>query len=79
MMHPLWLSNFASYCVQVAALVAAGGLAAALLRLRQPRVMLVYWQALLEPACCCPSFNPGIGWPSPPRAAPRRPPCAPTP
>jgi len=58
MMHPLWLSNFASYCVQVAALVAAGGLAAALLRLRQPRVMLVYWQALLAACLLLPFIQP---------------------
>jgi TonB family protein len=58
MMHPLWLANFASYCVQVAALVAAGGLAAALLRLRQPRVMLVYWQALLAACLLLPLIQP---------------------
>ena len=58
MMHPLWLANFASYCVQVAALVAAGGLAAVLLRLRQPRVMLVYWQALLAACLLLPLIQP---------------------
>jgi hypothetical protein len=58
MMHPLWLANFVSYCVQVAALVAAGGLAAALLRLRQPRVMLVYWQALLAACLLLPLIQP---------------------
>jgi TonB family protein len=58
MMHPLWLANLASYCVQVAALVAAGGLAAALLRLRQPRVMLVYWQALLAACLLLPFIQP---------------------
>jgi TonB family protein len=58
MMHPLWLANFVSYCVQVAALVAAGGFAAALLRLRQPRVMLVYWQALLAACLLLPLIQP---------------------
>ncbi len=57
-MHPLWLANLAAYWVQVAALVAAGGLAAALLRLRQPRVMLVYWQALLAACLLLPLIQP---------------------
>jgi TonB family protein len=45
-----WLGNLVAYSVQVALVVAAGGLAAAVLRLKQPRVMLAYWQALLA-AC----------------------------
>jgi TonB family protein len=42
-----WLENLAAYSVQVALVVAAGGLAAAALRLKQPRVTLAYWQAVL--------------------------------
>jgi TonB family protein len=45
-----WLGNLAVYSVQVALVVAAAVLAAAALRLKQPRVMLAYWQALLA-AC----------------------------
>jgi hypothetical protein len=42
-----WLGNLLAYSVQVALVVLLGGLAAAVLRLKQPRVMLAYWQALL--------------------------------
>jgi len=42
-----WLGNLLAYSVQVALVVGVGGLAAAVLRLKQPRVMLAYWQALL--------------------------------
>jgi TonB family protein len=45
-----WLGNLVAYSIQVALVVAAGGLAAAVLRLKQPRVMLAYWQAILA-AC----------------------------
>jgi TonB family protein len=58
MMQPLWLANLGSYCVQVATLVAAGGLAAGLLRLRQPRVMLAYWQTLLAACLLLPLIQP---------------------
>ncbi len=42
-----WLGNLLAYSVQVALVVGVGGLASAVLRLKQPRVMLAYWQALL--------------------------------
>jgi TonB family protein len=42
-----WLGNLTAYSVQVALVVLVGGLAAAALRLKQPRVMLAYWQAVL--------------------------------
>jgi TonB family protein len=45
-----WLANLLAYSVQVALVVGVGGLAAAVLRLKQPRVTLAYWQALLA-AC----------------------------
>jgi TonB family protein len=45
-----WLGNLLAYSVQVALVVGVGGLAAAALRLKQPRVTLAYWQALLA-AC----------------------------
>jgi TonB family protein len=53
-----WLGNLAGYSVQVALVVAAGGLAAALLRLKQPRVMLAYWQALLAACLLLPLLEP---------------------
>jgi TonB family protein len=42
-----WLGNLLTYGVQVALVVAVGGLTRAILRLKQPRVLLAYWQAIL--------------------------------
>jgi TonB family protein len=53
-----WLGNLVTYSVQVALVVAAGGLAAAVLRLKQPRVMLAYWQALLVACLLLPLLEP---------------------
>jgi TonB family protein len=53
-----WLGNLVSYSVQVALVVLAGGLAAAMLRLKQPRVMLAYWQALLAACLLLPLLEP---------------------
>jgi TonB family protein len=67
-----WLGNLAAYSVQVALVVTVGGLAAALLRLRQPRVKLAYWQTLLAACLLLPVLEPwqqaglvpaaGAGW-----------------
>jgi len=53
-----WVGNLLAYSVQVALLVAVGGLAAAALRLKQPRVMLAYWQALLAACLLLPLLEP---------------------
>ena len=53
-----WLGNLVAYSVQVALVVAVAALAAALLRLRQPRVMLAYWQALLAACLLLPLLEP---------------------
>jgi TonB family protein len=53
-----WLANLAAYSVQVALVVAVGGLTAAALRMRQPRVMLAYWQALLAACLLLPLLEP---------------------
>jgi TonB family protein len=45
-----WLGNLLTYSVQVALVIAVGGLTGAVLRLKQPRVLLAYWQAILA-AC----------------------------
>jgi TonB family protein len=55
---PDWLRNLAALSVQIAAVAAAGGLAAALLRVRRPRAMLAYWQALLWAAVLLPLLQP---------------------
>lgn len=53
-----WLGNLLAYSVQVALVVGVGGLAAAVLRLKQPRVMLAYWQALLAACLLLPLLEP---------------------
>ncbi len=53
-----WLGNLLAYSVQVALVVLVGALAAALLRLKQPRVMLAYWQALLAACLLLPLLEP---------------------
>ena len=53
-----WVGNLAAYSTQVALVVAMGGLAAAVLRLKQPRVMLAYWQALLAACLLLPLLEP---------------------
>ena len=53
-----WTENLVAYGVQVARVVLAGGLAAAVLRLKQPRVMLAYWQALLAACLLLPLVEP---------------------
>jgi TonB family protein len=63
-MNAMWTENLAAYSIQVALVVAVGGLAAEALRLKQPRVMLAYWQALLAAALLLPLLEPGreVGW-----------------
>src|SRR5207249_2833727 len=55
---PLWLVNLASYSLQIALLVATGGLLPKLFGLRAPRVMLAYWQALLALSLLLPLLEP---------------------
>jgi TonB family protein len=53
-----WLGNLVAFSVQVALVVLVGGLAAGVLRLKQPRVMLAYWQALLAACLLLPLLEP---------------------
>ncbi|HXX25016.1 MAG TPA: M56 family metallopeptidase [Terriglobia bacterium] len=53
-----WLGNLVAYSIQVALVILVGGLVAAALRLKQPRVMLAYWQALLSACLLLPVFEP---------------------
>jgi len=63
-----WLGNLAAYSIQVALVVVAAHLVAAVLRLRQPRFMLAYWQALLAACLLLPLIEPwqqaGLATPS---------------
>lgn len=59
MLHqPLWLRDLAAYCLQVAAIVLAGSALPPLLRLRVPKVNLIYWQALLAACLLLPLIEP---------------------
>lgn len=55
---PVWASNLAAYSVQVLLVVASGALAAAAFRIRDARVRLPYWQALLLTALLLPAVQP---------------------
>ena len=57
----LWLSNLASYSAQLAALVAAAVVATWLLRFRQPRPALAFWQMLLAIGLLLPLMQPWSG------------------
>jgi TonB family protein len=58
MIAPLWLQNLFGYCLQVALLAAAGILLPRALRLRAPRVLYRYWQAVLAVCLFLPLLQP---------------------
>jgi len=58
MTPPLWFANLLAYCLQVSVLGLAGTLLPALFRLRLPRVLLMYWQALLVVCLSLPVLQP---------------------
>ena len=55
---PLWFSNLAFWSVQVAILVAVAAFLPRLLQIRQPRVLLAYWRALLAISMALPFLQP---------------------
>src|SRR5580704_9911742 len=55
---PLWFSNLLFWSAQVAVLALAAALLPRLLQLRQPRVLLAYWRALLAVALLLPAIQP---------------------
>src|SRR5271155_786716 len=55
---PLWFSNLIFWSAQVALLVLAAGLLPRLFQIRQPRVLLVYWRALLAVSLALPMIQP---------------------
>jgi TonB family protein len=63
---PVWFSNLAFWNAQVALLVLAAGLLVQLLRIRQPRVLLIFWRALLAISLLLPLLEP---WRHPPGLA----------
>jgi beta-lactamase regulating signal transducer with metallopeptidase domain len=55
---PLWFSNLMFWSAQVALLALAAGFLPRLLEIRQPRVLLVYWRALLALSLVLPVLEP---------------------
>ncbi|MGH9397230.1 MAG: TonB family protein [Terriglobia bacterium] len=56
--QPLWLTDLAAYSLQVAAIVIVGSVLPPLLRLRVPKVRLIYWQVLLAVCLLLPLIEP---------------------
>ena len=55
---PLWFSNFVVWSAQAALLVVAAGFLPHLFQIRQPRVLLGYWRALLAITLALPFVQP---------------------
>jgi beta-lactamase regulating signal transducer with metallopeptidase domain len=55
---PLWFSNLVFWSAQLALLAVAAGFLPRLLQIRQPRVLLVYWRALLAICLLLPFLQP---------------------
>jgi beta-lactamase regulating signal transducer with metallopeptidase domain len=55
---PVWFSNLTFWSAQVALLVLAAAFLLRLLQIRQPRVLLVYWRALLAISLVLPIIQP---------------------
>jgi beta-lactamase regulating signal transducer with metallopeptidase domain len=55
---PLWFSNLIFWSAQVTLLVLAAGFLPRLFQIRQPRVLLVYWRALLAISLVLPIIQP---------------------
>lgn len=55
---PIWFSNLLYWSVQVGLLVLAAGPLPRLLQIRQPRVLLVYWRALIAVSLLLPFLQP---------------------
>ena len=58
MSTPFWFSNLTYWSAQVALLVLAAGFLPHLFRIRQPRVLLVYWRALIAASLLLPFVQP---------------------
>src|SRR4029077_16531218 len=61
---PLWFSNLIFWSAQVALLVLAAGFLPRLFQIRQPRVLLFYWRALLAIGLLLPAIQPWHRLPS---------------
>ena len=55
---PLWFSNLLFWSAQVALLALAGGFLPGLFQIRQPRVLLAYWRAILGLSLVLPFVEP---------------------
>jgi len=68
-MSPLWFNNLLAASVQVALLVVVAAQLPGAFRLRQPRVLLGYWTALLAACLLLPLLEPWRAVPLPPGGA----------
>src|SRR5512146_968271 len=66
---PIWFSNLLAASAQVALLVAFAGLLPHAFRLRQPRILLGYWTALLASSLLLPLLEPWRSWEQVPASA----------
>src|SRR4029077_15235165 len=64
MSMPLWFSNLLFWSAQIALLVLAAGFLPRLFQIRQPRVLLFYWRALLFICLLLPVIQPWHRLPS---------------
>src|SRR2546429_7041950 len=55
---PLWFSNLLFWSAQVALLALAAGFLPGLFQIRQPRVLLAYWRAILGLSLVLPFVEP---------------------
>jgi TonB family protein len=55
---PYWFSNLAYWSAQVALLVLAAGFLPHIFKIRQPRILLIYWRALIAAALILPLAQP---------------------
>ncbi len=68
-MSPLWFNNLLAASAQIALLVVVAALLPGAFRLRQPRVLLGYWTALLAACLLLPLLEPWRTVPQPPAGA----------
>ena len=62
---PIWFSNLVLWSAQVALVAATAALLSSLFRIRQPRVLLAYWRALIVACLLLPAAQPWHRLPSP--------------
>ncbi len=65
MTSSIWLRDIAAFALQITVVAAAGGVLARVLRIREPRAALAFWQALLVVCLLLPVCQPWTSAPAP--------------